>query len=262
MKRKRFGFTLIEVSIFLAVTGALFVAITVGVQNSIYQQRYNDTVQSFADFLGNLYSEVANVQSDSNGRHDEAIYGKMVTFGEEQGNEAENKQVMHVYTVIAKAVNSWDVVDSNTLGLLKTLQANVVRKNSDGKYEAVGIIEDYTPKWSARVQKTDSFEDYTGTILIIRNAKSGTIQTFALNNVIDVKDRIVGDLSGDPKIFEYGEDKNYLDDFRPMSVDFCINPNGSEESNNRADVRLVKGAHDASGVEIIPFDSDNNKCRR
>ena len=43
--KKKLGFTIIEVALFLALTGFLFVAIAVGVQNSIHQQRQNDAVQ-------------------------------------------------------------------------------------------------------------------------------------------------------------------------------------------------------------------------
>ena len=63
MKKGKLGFTLIEVSIFLAITGVLFVGVTVGVQTSINQQRYNDAVQNFMEFLRSTYSSVSNVQS-------------------------------------------------------------------------------------------------------------------------------------------------------------------------------------------------------
>ena len=83
MSKMRRGFTLIEVALFLAVTGLLFAGVMVGVQNSIWQQRYNDTVQNFANFLRNVYSEVSNPQSSGNGRSEElAIYGKLISFGE------------------------------------------------------------------------------------------------------------------------------------------------------------------------------------
>ena len=86
MKRNWRGFTLIEVSLFLAITAAVFVAIAVGTQNSIFQQRYNDAVQNFAEFLRTAYSQVSNVQSEGTGRTDTAIYGKLVVFGDEDGN--------------------------------------------------------------------------------------------------------------------------------------------------------------------------------
>ena len=64
---KKHGFTIIEVSLFLAITALLFVGITVGTQNSINQQRYADSVNSFADFLRNVYSQVSNPQSAGKG---------------------------------------------------------------------------------------------------------------------------------------------------------------------------------------------------
>ncbi|MBQ3432740.1 hypothetical protein IJG22_00350 [Candidatus Saccharibacteria bacterium] len=268
MRKRAYGFTLIEVSIFLAVTGALFVAVTVGVQNSIYQQRYNDTVNGFADFLGNLYSEVLNVQSTGNGRHAEAIYGKLVTFGESGlgSGEAEGRQIIHTYDVLAEAANSWNIGNEDTLTLMYKLNANVIRKTEEDTYELVGVIEDYTPRWSARIQKNDAFEDYVGALLIVRNAKSGTIQTFAMDDkAINVRDMVNDPIRENVDVFGYENDKNYLygegKKFSAVQVDFCVNPNGTEASSRRADVRIIPGAHDASGVEIIPFDSEANKCK-
>lgn len=75
MKHKRNGFTLVEIVLFLAITSLLFVGIIAGTNNSIFQQRYNDSVQNFAEFLRRIYSEVANPQSVGDGRSDSAIYG-------------------------------------------------------------------------------------------------------------------------------------------------------------------------------------------
>lgn len=256
---KKHGFTLIEVAIFLAVTGALFAAVTIGVQNSIYQQRYNDTVQSFVDFLGDLYSEVLNVQNSAEGgRSDEAIYGKLVTFGEEDSGE--DKQVIHTYDVVAKAVNSWDVGNQNTLTLLKNpgMSANVVNKEG----ELVGIIEDYTPRWAARIQEKESFEDYKGALLIVRNVQSGVVQTYVWDGdkeTIEVKKAINEEETID--VFDInGEGESILNKFKSETVDYCVNPNGSDESNTRMDVRIVAGAHDESGIELISFDDVNYKC--
>ena len=256
---KRHGFTLIEVAIFLAVTGALFAAVTIGVQNSIYQQRYNDTVQSFVDFLGNLYSEVLNVQNSADGgRSEEAIYGKLVTFGEEDSDI--NKQVIHTYDVVAKAVSSWDVGNQNTLTLLKnpSMNANVVNKEG----ELVGMIEDYTPRWAARIQETDSFEDYKGALLIVRNVQSGVVQTYVWDKgkeTIEVKKAINEEENID--VFDiHGEGESILGRFKADTVDYCVNPNGSGESNTRMDVRIVAGAHDESGIELISFGDADYEC--
>jgi len=260
MENNKRGFTLIEVAIFLAVTGALFAAITIGVQNSIYQQRYNDVVDNFVDFLGDLYSEVVNVESEGNGRSEKAIYGKLVTFGED--NNEDGKQIIYAYNVIAKAVNSWDpdYNSATTIGLIKELDANVVRKNDEETgYVPIGIVKEYTPRWAARIQ-SKAFEDYKGSLLILRSAQTGTVRTYASPEVIQVNG-VLGKTDDGLNVFKKGED-SYLNDqdFTMQQVDFCVNPNGSGESSSRVDVRIVKGAHDASGVEKVPSDGGDNEC--
>ncbi len=264
MKRSITGFTLIEVAIFLAVTGALFAAVTIGVQNSIYQQRYNDVVQGFVDFLSNMYSEVVSVQSNGNGRSDEAIYGKLITFGDYKTEDADtSKQIIHTYDVLAKAVNSWEVGNLSTLELLKadSMGTNVVRVNDEGLYELADISEDYTPRWAAKIEKTDKFEDFVGSLLIVRNAQNGVVQTYYSPIAIPVQDSLDKYTSGVLNVFAYGDGQNYLNTFSAKTVDFCVNPNGNEPTNTRMDVRITKGAHDVSGIEVISFDNESYACR-
>ena len=100
MKRSRHGFTLIEVVLFLGLTAALFAGIVVGTQASIYQQRYNDGVQNFAEFMRSVYSQVSNVQNEQTGRSQYAIYGKVVTFGV----DADGRNKIRSYNLIGDAV--------------------------------------------------------------------------------------------------------------------------------------------------------------
>jgi type II secretory pathway pseudopilin PulG len=59
---RRAGFTIIEVMLFLAISGFLFVGILVGTGSGISRQRYNDSVQDIARILREQYSSVVNVQ--------------------------------------------------------------------------------------------------------------------------------------------------------------------------------------------------------
>lgn len=273
MRKRRVGFTLVEVSLFLAVTGLLFLGVTLGVQNSIYQQRYNDVVQGFADFLRNVYDGVLNVQNNTgDGRHNLAIYGKLISFGEKNENE---EQVVYVYDVIGRAVSSdaSEVGGGPTLTLLKNLGADVVFKvkdETDGKYKyrTVGVVEMYKPSWGARIQSTEGFEDYKGEILVVRDPKSGTVRTFVGDDgPIEVNEKLsslVGTSTG-----EDDEGASILRDelsaFSPSEVDFCVNPNGTSESDRRTDIRLMESAANASGVEIVGLDDESengNRCNR
>jgi len=59
------GFTIIEVMIFLAISGALLVGVIVGTSATIARQRYNDAVESFAEFMRRQYSVVISPQISS-----------------------------------------------------------------------------------------------------------------------------------------------------------------------------------------------------
>ncbi|MBR3229044.1 prepilin-type N-terminal cleavage/methylation domain-containing protein [Candidatus Saccharibacteria bacterium] len=266
MSRKK-GFTLIEVAIFLVITGALFVAVTVGVQNSIYQQRYNDSVQGFVDFLKNVYSSVTNTENlPGGGRSDKAIYGKLVTFGESKSpsNSEENydENTIYVYNVIGD-VNEEDAIGSgNALDILTALNADVAAADGDSSAKAFGIIESYTPRWAAQIQNTDNYNLFKGALLIVRHPSSGTVYTFAMkgeDETIEVNQRINAtgiEGSYNNILMDYLNEKF----FKLEQVDFCINPEGDEASTIRRDVRINANARNSSSISIVPNDSDNYAC--
>lgn len=267
--KKRIGFTLIEVALFLAVTGALFAGIVIGTQNSISQQRYNDAVQNFANFLRNIYAEVENPQSLGDGRSDKAIYGKVITFGERcdfDGNctdDKTNSQKIFVYNLIGSA--SSQVSNDSILSILgnSDFAAGVtMEKEGEGDIvikEFAGIVEEYRPIWGSAIDSTsfnsaDNTWLYRGTVIVAKHPKSGIINTVVSGYVPEINEAIKNndkDILGD-----------LLDNIGFAEADFCVNPNGAGNTSTiRRDVRLKENAHSSSGVEVIDLDSDNNKCR-
>lgn len=243
MKSFRRGFTLVEVALFLAITAAIFVGIAVGTQNSIFQQRYNDSVQNFAEFLRSVYSQVANVQSEGSGRTNKAIYGKLVVFDEENGG---NK--ITTYNVIGD-VDSEKCSGGNVLSQLDCLGANVF----NDKGEPTGFVENYKPRWASQIQTNRGWDAngvlgyslFKGLLLVVRHPSSGTIYTY----VYQTDESINSANPLDAKLDD--------DNFAQSNVDFCVNPNGANKSSLRRDVRIVAGARNASGIEILP---DNEGC--
>lgn len=292
MRRSRFGFTLIEVTLFLAITGLLFIGVAAGVQNSIFQQRYNDSVQNFAEFLRSIYSQVSNVESDKivgGGRSDQAIYGKLVTFGESKnltgGNNTDN--AIFVYTVVGDIEDKFGST-GDTLTDLKALNIDVVDyKKRTKKYDVslVGIAESYVPRWGVKIEcvgnanlpslnffcGTDN--SFKGSLLIVRHPRSGTIYTYTYDFTIEVNNSMDGIKStgtgvgkNEFKIGTVNRNKKSEKLLREMKfdygqVDFCVDPNGGG-GDVRRDVRIADGARNASGVEVMPADSEENKCRK
>ena len=64
MTRRTSGFTIIEVTLFLAITGALTAGLLGAVSVSVQRQQYKDAVQSFAGYMRDEYARVVSVEND------------------------------------------------------------------------------------------------------------------------------------------------------------------------------------------------------
>ncbi len=271
MRRKRFGFTLIEVAFFIAITGLLFVGIIIGTQNSIWQQKYNDSVQKFADFLRNVYAEVSSTQGKINGgRSDKAIYGKMISFGQQvglDGKDIANDQQIFVYDVVGDALGGGG---NDIYTALASLRVNVLME-IDGAVDYTGIVESYTPIWGAVVEKDEpAGELFQGTILVVRNPNTGLINTITSSDVIHVNEAKNRPGVTYSSVAELLTSKLYPAEgvasrFATSEINFCLNPYGIGQTGNlRRDIKLTVNARNASGVEIVDLVNDKsiNKCAK
>ena len=154
MSKLKSGFTIIEVVIVLAITGLLLTGILAGASTNITRQRYNDSVQNFAEFLRSTYSEVVNVQNPRSGqaanrfcsvsnlnnqissqgttknigfpgRTECALYGKLIVFGEDD-DSGENTTI-YSYDIIGRIFTQSDMVfkssDNSEFTTLRALSA-------------------------------------------------------------------------------------------------------------------------------------------
>lgn len=283
---KKYGFTIIEVSLFLAITALLFVGITVGTQNSINQQRYADSVNSFADFLRNVYSQVSNPQSAGKGNSKQAIYGKMISFGQThdlEGNTASGGQIF-VYDIFGDVRGEYG--DGDLRNQLKELGATVIAKkngkNDSGletsTYSLAGMSESYVPRWDSKIESTNGSEQ-TGTIVIVRNPFSGTITTLISDTTFQINEKLKPFLSGEQLVYSGGSCvsgncstigaamtalqtslSNGWASYNSKEISLCVNPFG--DSAKRQEIRIAKGARNSSGVSVIELDGSDNKCKK
>lgn len=65
MVRHQRGFTIIEVLLFLSISGLLMALLFVGTGIAIQRQQYQDTIQSFASFLRGQYAAMVSVENDN-----------------------------------------------------------------------------------------------------------------------------------------------------------------------------------------------------
>lgn len=269
--RRRPGFTLVEVSLFLAISGMLLIGIIVGTQSSIAAQRFNDSVQNFVEFLRTVYSEVENPQSPGDGRSDYAIYGRLVSFGQETGLDGlpipKYEQRIYVYDVIGNGSNV-GIGSGAAASVLAATNANVVfeNKNASGVVTNVGYagnVKEYMPTWGSVIDDAEKTNGtpYKGTILVVRHPRSGALSTLVSSNVIQIN-KIVKEANQTRNFVAVRKMlKDVLNSFGTKEVDFCVNPNGiNMKADVRRNVRLLDNARNASGVELVNQDDLNNKC--
>lgn len=250
------GFTIIEVSLFLALTGLVLAGI-ISTFSSISRQRYNDSVQNFAEYLRGLYSDATNIQNNGNncggvgctgsgdkaccGQSGMAIYGKVATFANNNG-----KQVIKSYNVIGNAH-----IDNGITDAKQALGSGTTISGTKRQGASIHLIQGddgqiYDTIWQATIQNKDK-SLFTGSILIARSPNSGAIHTYYSNSTIDQSTNLT----------------NWLTAANETDINFCVYSDDlikSFGSDKRRNIRIVANARNASGVELIANEAGDYAC--
>lgn len=303
------GFTMIEATIVLAVTGLMLVGILGAINVRVAAQRYTDTVQHVEDFLRSVYSEVINVE---NGRDDIAfnqsfcsgpfqvetlknnnsakiidsgegthagrskcsIYGKLVTFGENEETKA------RVYTVVGQLRSSEaEGGVSSIFDALKVVGADAYAfdygaDSTQCIVSTAGTSSTFTPLWDARLEATGGSDLLKTAYMIIRSPISGAVHTYRLKpgNTVNIAKEL------EAGAFSCGGNANSLitksstiqginyhlnrNDFEVGDVDICINsPDLYAAGSSRRDLRIKADGRNTSAVEFVETDSEDNRCK-
>lgn len=267
MRTKR-GFTIIEVSLFLALSGFLMVGLMVGTNFSISRQRYNDSVNSFGEFLRGIYSDVVNVSNDEPlseepGRTTTAIYGKYISIGETDENGVFDG-TLHVYDVVGYAISSSSASTSRVIDALRADNVDINIFDDSGCTYASACQNKfyrhvtYSIPWDATIEKADG-SLFKGGILVVRSPITGGIRTYIYEGSVynfhsaieesSASENFSNVLSGISSGSAGGE----------RNLDMCIDSPDNDGANRR-NVRLLMRANNSTGVMLMPLDADDNAC--
>lgn len=218
-REKLKGFTIIEVMLFLALSGFLLVGILAGTGSSIANQRYKDAVQDAVDALRDAYSFVSDTQvqlrengkgvcggltseqfdsssvaqayNSGRGRTQCVVYGAVVSIN---GDKIQTTTLIgEDYADAIKEPTNADLVTKTDLEILKTLNANnlavqCAKNAADCKIATVDVPSTTTLKWGTSfATPNDSQGNHSKlqkTLLIIRSPRSGSIRTFVKDGLI------------------------------------------------------------------------------
>ncbi len=173
------GFTIIELMLFLGITGALFAALMFGVNANITQQRYRESVVNYSTLLQDQYSEVSNTRNerDGNWKCEGGIVSQQPTGGDARGTTS----CVLLGRAVQISANGTTIKTSPVIGLeparqdstsdITTLLAYHPNITSYGE-ETTSI------DWGSSLATTNH-EPSTASFLILRSPASGLLRVFA-----------------------------------------------------------------------------------
>lgn len=264
MSKTKTGFTIIEVMLFLGITGLMLIGVLGGTYSTIERQRFSDSVRSYSEFLRTVYSEVISPESfgevDSAGvgnNQASAVYGKVVAFG--NPNDADDH---NIYTATIVGDIYPNSSSDNFISQLGGVNARLYcGSNSAGKQLST-TLEQYTPLWEAKIENTNK-APFTGTLIIARSPESGTVRAAYTDELkLDLLEQCQPtDNRASVKFQEFLTDRynNPANKFRTSGdLEFCV-----RSANNRTvrGVNLLLESRNTSAITMTSMDGEDNKCR-
>jgi type II secretory pathway pseudopilin PulG len=182
------GFTIIEVMLFLAVTGALAVAILVGAGVSIGQQRYRDSVNSLKSFVQTQYNEVTNVVNDRDKNWTCDANGNVTSNQTGDGEPRGTSDCVILGRFITVDDTGTKVSSSNVIGYrhpnATTAGSDIAELRTNYDLTLSPINPETTEiSWGAQVVQPKTTTPMPISMLILRSPLSGSVMTFTQDGV-------------------------------------------------------------------------------
>lgn len=178
---KQRGFTIIEVSLFVAVAGLLLAGVMTGITAAVNQQRFHDTVNSVQNIIQQQFNDVqfvSNTSSTGNkcdgavgGSTDCSIIGKLVDLGK-SGGEGDGSVINSYDIIIDSDLPPPDQLTSQSI--IDILYANNIRI-IDNSNKRVSPVD-----WGGIIKKNNS-GDYNRYLAIVQNPITNDIRVYGIS---------------------------------------------------------------------------------
>ncbi|MCL2869538.1 hypothetical protein FWF48_01900 [Candidatus Saccharibacteria bacterium] len=259
------GFTIIEVTLFFAVTGLLFVTLMAGIGVNVRRERYNDSVNNMREILQDQYSQAANTQnshakqqcikgsnntvqidtSSTSGKEDTGrspacdVYGRVISF-------PANSTTFTAYNVLGTDYSTVSNTSNDNISVLSSLYLS---RDTASKQS----LELTWGAWPSRAVSTANegkfsnnpfSDDGPNTILIVRSPLSGSLMTFIGHQDLGTQS------SSDP--INLSSLINTTASQQALNI--CVMSSDIFSGRARA-INVAANASNANGVSIAPLDA-------
>ena len=242
---QRHGFTVIEVMLFLAISGLMMLGLFVGINGSINNARYNDATRSFRAFMSDQYGKVTAIQNDRAPLDVEACrFGGAGAVTGARRAGASNCIVVgqFISTPDGKSFTSRTVAAKATISAAAKSATSVrdVLQAQDA-FLTQDTSEEYTATWGTSTTAGGSVAPGYS-ILIVRSPTTSLASTFMKNTAITFEQMLAGDTT-------------------PGDMHICVHPNGLVPDSTMTGVTLSSESINSSGVALLTSSDASEVCR-
>lgn len=248
-RHARGGFTIIEVVLFLGITGLLIAGVFVSMWGIITQQRYRDAVVSFQESLRQTYGDVEAVQNSrpstpsggdcagSVGTSTCVILGRYLHVSS-QSSAGTGPSVITVSDVIGTIPPTGSAA-TGYINILRSYQPRVINNTNRNVSQM---------QWQTQLRWPNGDMSNGFAMLVIRSPETGQIHTFTWRSNSTAPN--LAPPSGGPIAT--------MNETNPANRLLCVNPNGM--SVPPSGVRIQLRASTAAAIGQISNEAEGNPC--
>lgn len=269
IKQTEAGFTIVEVMLVLGIAGLMLVGLIGGTFASIARQRYNDSINDFAEYLSRIYSEVASPKTFGAGASSEAILGKVLVFGYKDNDPS-------VYSVTLAG----DVLvgySDNASFMDELMSERTKARLVCGDSSRESSVEAYTPLWEASLRQANDIPNYPGkytaefdrqfkgTIIIARTPSSSAVHTiYAPELTYNLEEECTTtnhnastQFNADLAAQRADNPFRVINYYNTEAVGICIK---SDNSTVSREIRIAADGRNTSAIWVRDTDDGDNRC--
>lgn len=235
MVRKNHGFTLIELMLFLAISGLMAMGLMIGISNAVNQQRYRDALQSFVNHLHGEYSKVVTIQNtrtDNKAKCTSSGVENDAADGRYRGKSEECSIIGRMIVPDDKAKK----LESYVIYATKDVTRPNITLDDLGLIRAPQPETTYTLEWDTALSASGSNSPLFFTILLLRSPQSGLVESYKASGINTNPTEVLG--------------KN--DDFT-----LCVNPSGLSVADWGGVAIVTNNAVGSNAVQLVGGDKCN-----
>ena len=246
------GYTVIEVTLFLGITGLLFLIVLIGTGSTIRTVRFSDSNRSLVAFVQRQYDDIINGLNTRPGQ--EACTGGTVTTGSNQTPGTSDCLLLGrllVFAVDSPTITIYNLIGSEPANVDYTQSDQQLVQAFNPSIVTNTGVSSYDIPWGATISGTKRLSDNKGVtaLALIRSPKSSRVLSYTYKASSSISTQLV-DINGAVVVSDAAD--------AGKTANFCVK---NADGIGLPAKLVITDAPTQSAVQVV-FDADTsgNEC--